>query len=277
MQLDHLTPKTGTEVLGLDLATASDAEIGTVKALLAERLVLVFRDQHLTRERHKALGCHFGTGVLHRHALSRDGDPEIVVVKTNAESKYTAGEGWHTDVSCDPNPISASMLYITEIPECGGGDTAFVNMYLGWDTLSAPVQELAARLTAIHDGALPWKEAYGIDPQGMAYNRTEHPLVITHPDTGRKVLWVNRGFTSHLKVVGRLEARHLLEMYFHHIECNPLLQCRVRWQANTLVIWDNVATQHHACWDYFPHARYGERVSTVGVDVGAPRAESRAA
>jgi len=264
MHLDKLTPRTGTEITDLDLATATPGDLADIRQMLNERLVLVFRDQHLTREQHKALGQYFGTGQLHRHALTREGDPEVLVVKTTAKSKYTAGEGWHTDVSCDPNPIAVSMLYLTEMPEEGGGDTVYTNMYLAYETLSAPVKELIAQLTAIHDGALPYKGSYGIEPEGMAYNRTEHPVVLAHPETGRKILWVNRGFTTNLKGVTRLEGRHLLEMLFSHIESSPALQCRVRWQPNTLVMWDNISTQHHACWDYFPHTRYAERVSSVG-------------
>jgi len=270
LDLDHLTPKTGTVIRGFDLAAANETDLAAIKRLLHERLVLVFRDQRLTRDQHKSVCARFGTGTLQRHALTQCEDREVLDVKTTAHSKYTAGEGWHTDVSCDPNPVSASMLYITQTPEGGGGDTAFVNMYMAYDALSAPVRALAANLSAVHDGALPWKGAYGIEPPaGTQYNRTTHPLVVAHPDTGRKVLWVNRGFTSHLKGVGALEGRHLLEMFFHHIESTPLFQCRVRWEPSTLVMWDNVATQHHACWDYFPSSRYGERVSAVGVELQA--------
>jgi len=265
-----ITPKTGTEIRGFDLATADAAALAGVRTLLNERLVLVFRDQRLTREQHKAVCRHFGTGALQSHALTRCDDREVLDVRTNAQSRYTAGEGWHTDVSCDPNPIAASMLYVTEVPECGGGDTVFANMYLAWELLSAPVKTLAASLRAVHDGALPWKGTYGIDPPaGTQYNRTEHPVVIAHPETGLPVLFVNRGFTTQLKGVKGLEGRHLLEMLFHHIEATPLIQCRVKWEPNTLVMWDNIATQHHACWDYFPESRYGERVSAVGADLHA--------
>src|ERR1044072_8530655 len=112
-----ITPKTGSEIRGVDLAKADARALAAIKSLLSERLVLVFRDQHLTREQHKAVCAHFGTGALQRHALTRCEDKEVLDVRTNAQSKYTAGEGWHTDVSCDRNPISASMLYITEVPE----------------------------------------------------------------------------------------------------------------------------------------------------------------
>lgn len=157
------------------------------------------------------------------------------------------------------------MLYVSEVPAGGGGDTVFAGMNLAYESLSPPVQEFVGRLKAVHDGALPWKVGYGIDPGAdNPYPRSEHPIVLEHPRTGQKLLFVNRGFTTHIKGVSRLENRHLLEMLFCHIESNPTFQCRVTWRANTLVMWDNLATQHHAVWDYFPETRYGERVSSVG-------------
>ncbi len=269
MQLQQLTPKTGTEIRDLDLATASEDTLKELKSLLAERLVLVFRDQHLSREQHKQLGIHFGEGGLHRHALADKGgdDPEILVVKTTKNSKFTAGDGWHTDVSCDPEPIKCSMLYVTEVPESGGGDTLFANMYEAYNQLSEPVREMVDKLSAVHDGALPYSAGYGYDDR--KYNKTTHPIVIRHPETGGRILWVNRGFTTHIRGVTRRESRHLLEMLLNVIEATPIIQCRVQWEANTLVIWDNIATQHHAVWDYFPESRYGERVSVVGESLHA--------
>ena len=272
MQVKNLTPTIGAEVSNVDLADASDELLANIKQVLGERAVLVFRDQHLTRDQHKQIGRAFGTGELHRHALAGKGsdDPEILAVRTDEKSRYTAGDGWHTDVSCDPDPIACSMLYITEVPASGGGDTLFANMAQAYQTLSDPVKALIRGLTAIHDGALPYKNAYGIEPPvDKPYNRTRHPIVIKHPVTGKEILWVNRGFTSGIKGVSPLESAHLLEMLFHHIEATPRLQCRVQWEPNTLVMWDNVATQHHAVWDYFPESRYGERVSAKGVELQA--------
>ncbi len=136
--------------------------------------------------------------------------------------------------------------------------------------LSEPVQELIGNLRAVHDGALPWRQAYGKEPAaGTEYNRTAHPMVIAHPDNGKPLLWVNRGFTTKIQGVTALESRALLEMLFQHIESTPRIQCRVRWDKHTLVIWDNIATQHHAVWDYFPHTRHAERVSVIGGELQA--------
>jgi taurine dioxygenase len=263
---DPLTPAMGTEVVGLDLATATAAEMQSIKRLLQERLVLVFRDQRLAREQHKALGRQFGMGVLHRHTGGDRGgvDPEILPVRTNGRPWYAKTAGWHADLTCERNPISTSLLYLLESPEGGGGDTVFVNMYRAYETLSDPVKELAGKLSAIHVGSGPWRDAFGSQGAGIAPHTTEHPVVVKHPETGRKLLWVNRGFTTRLLGVSALESRHLLEALLHHIESSPELQCRVRWRANTLVMWDNVATQYYTCWDYHPSRSYGEWVSSVG-------------
>ena len=263
----QLGPVIGSEVTGIDLNNLDDALVAQLRERLAERMVLVIRDQKLDRDAHKAVARLFGTGQLHRHALNKargGDDEEVYPVRTTAESKMTAGEGWHTDVSCDPAPIAASLLYMHQCPAGGGGDTVYSSMIECYERLSPPIKELAEKLKATHDGAFPYRQIYGIEPEGMAYNRTVHPVVIRHPVTGKKLLWVNRGFTTGIKGLNHVENRHLLELFFQHIESTLTAQCRVRWEDGTLTIWDNMATQHHAVWDYFPNSRYGERVSVVG-------------
>lgn len=157
-----------------------------------------------------------------------------------------------------------------DMPESGGGDTMFASMTEAYALLSDPIKALISGLTALHDGALPWRDLYGKEPDaGMAFNRTVHPMVIAHPENGKPLLWVNRGFTTRIEGVTPAESRALLEMLFRHIEATPRLQCRVRWEEDTLVIWDNIATQHHAVWDYFPHSRRAERVSVIGGELQA--------
>jgi taurine dioxygenase len=265
-KFDALTPHTGTEIVGLDLATATSSEIATIRRLLDERLVLVFRNQRLAREEHKALGRQFGTGVLHRYiSTDRVGrDPEVLPIRLTAKSVNVTSAAWHADLSFEPNPLSTSLLYLLEAPEGGGGDTVFANMYLAYESLSERMKELLAGLTAIHDGGRRVKETNGFDLDRRPASRTEHPVVLTHPQTGRKLLWVNREFTSSLRGLSVVEGRHVLEALFQHIESEPALQCRVRWHANTLVMWDNLAVQYSSCLDYYPNSRYGEWVSSVG-------------
>jgi taurine dioxygenase len=124
--------------------------------------------------------------------------------------------------------------------------------------------------TAVHDGALPYTGGYGVaPPDGQQYPKNEHPVVTTHPETGEKVLYVNSGFTSHIKDMAPWESRMLLEGLNGFIATTPRLCCRVEWQPNTLTFWDNRCTQHHSVWDYQPHSRYGERVSIIGAQAPA--------
>jgi taurine dioxygenase len=264
--LTPLTPHIGAEVRGIDLAAPlDDAREREIRDAFREWMVLVFRDQHLTREQHKAFARRFGRLHVHpmHHGGYRGGDPEILPVVTSGKSAYTAGDGWHTDVTCDPIPPLGSMLYITETPECGGGDTLFADMYLAYELLSEPMRRFLDGLTAVHDGAIPYVGGYGTTPPEGGYPRSEHPVVIRHPETGRKVLYVNSGFTSHVIGLTRIESRALLDMLYQHIAATPRLHCRVRWEPGTLTFWDNRCTQHHAVWDYYPHSRRGERVSVL--------------
>ena len=159
--------------------------------------------------------------------------------------------------------LLGSMLYLTETPESGGGATLFADMYLAYELLSAKMQSFLETLTAVHDGARPYIGSYkSAAPEG-GYPRNEHPVVIRHPDTGSKILYINSGFTSHIKELTRPESTALLSFLTQHIASTPRLACRVEWEPNTLTFWDNRCTQHHAVWDYYPHSRYGERVSIV--------------
>lgn len=264
IEVRPLTPHIGAEIHGVDLRTLDDATFDEIQRAWADWMVLVFRDQQLSKEDHKAFGRRFGT--LHVHPLNhqRSGDDEILEVKTGPKSRYTAGDAWHTDVTCDEFPPMASLLYMHDVPEVGGGDTLYADMYLAYEMLSPTMQQFLETLTAVHDGALPYVGAYGIaPPEGGEYPRNEHPVICRHPVTGRKLLYVNSGFTSHIKGLRAKESRAILDMLFRHIDSTPSLTCRVTWQPETLTLWDNRCTQHHAVWDYHPHTRHAQRVSVV--------------
>lgn len=265
-----LSPAIGAEISGVDLSgDLSDAQFSEIRRALDENLVVIFRDQHFGREDHKRLARKFG-GALHRHELAASRgfeggayDPEFLSWRTGADSRFTAGDGWHADVSCDPEPIIVSLLHVTKTPPVGG-DTAFVNAYLAYESLSAPFKNLLDGLTAIHDGAEGWSAGYGAKPDpGKTYPVSEHPVVVTHPRTGKKLLYVNQAFTTHIVQLTRAESDAVLGVLFRHIESQLAFQTRIRWTPGALVIWDNWATQHHAVWDYYPQERWGERVSVV--------------
>ncbi|AAZ36278.1 TauD/TfdA family dioxygenase [Pseudomonas savastanoi pv. glycinea] len=265
--VNRLTPIIGAEVGGVDLSQPLSAkQLTEIRRAFLENHVLVFRDQHLTVEQHKAFGRLFGPlRALPVESIDGD-DPELVVVRANAQSRFAAGELWHTDGTADLEPSMGSMLYVKETPAIGtGGDTLFANMHLAIEMLSPAMQAFLGELTAIHDGEIPWK---GYQPPANL-PKSEHPVVVRHPETGRRSLFVNSGFTSHIVQLSAGESRTLLNMLFDLIAREPSLSCRVRWEPNTLVFWDNRCTQHHAVWDYFPHSRYGERVTILG---GRPKA-----
>jgi taurine dioxygenase len=267
LDLRTLTPHIGAEIRGIDLSRPlTDAQMLEVERAFRDWMVLVFRDQTLTRDEHKAFARRFGR--LHVHPMHGGGhrgdDPEILPVVTTADSPYTAGDGWHTDVTCDEIPPLGSMLYVRETPECGGGDTLYADMYLAWELLSEPMQHFLEPLEAVHDGAIPYVGAYRAKPPEGGYPRNRHPVVTRHPETGRRVLYVNSGFTSHIVGLAPKESRAVLDFLYHHIAETPRLHCHVEWEPGTLTFWDNRCTQHHAVWDYYPHTRRGERVSIVG-------------
>ena len=281
-----ITPVIGGEVSGLDLSQElNESQQAGLRQAFLDHSVLVFRDQELGREDHKRAGRIFGE--LHVHPLNAsrgigdyDGrDPEILVVKTTPESKYTAGNGWHTDVSCDARPPLGSMLYITEMPEIDcGGDTMYVCTYTACDALSDSMTDYLRTLTAVHDGALPYAGRYGYAAkEGSNHPRSEHPVIGIHPETGREILYVNAGFTTHIKDLAENESKALLAMLFDHVAAGVRFQCRISWRPNTLVFWDNRCTQHHASWDYHPYSRYGERVSIIGDPPGPTPALAQAA
>ncbi|MGE0626092.1 MAG: TauD/TfdA dioxygenase family protein [Pseudomonadales bacterium] len=268
LDIETLTPHIGAEIRGVDLSQPlGNDEFSEIYQAWLDWKVLVFRDQHLDREQHKAFARRFGRLHVHPMQHSYGGDPEILAVKTTAKSRYTAGDEWHTDVTCDEIPPLGSMLYVTETPETGGGDTLYADMYLAYELLSDTMKEMLEGLTAVHDGAKPYLAGYKVaPPEGSEYPSNEHPVIVTHPETGKKLLYVNSGFTTRIKGLRAWESKMLLDGLTQFIATTPRLTCRVRWEPNTLVFWDNRCTQHHAVWDYYPHSRYGERVSIVGTE-----------
>ncbi|MEU7177438.1 MULTISPECIES: TauD/TfdA dioxygenase family protein [Streptomyces] len=267
--VDPLTPVIGAEVSGLDLSKElSDEQLDEVRRAFLEHHVLVFRDQELSPADHKRFAGYFGELRQMPLTGTDDGDPAILDLTATKESRYVAGEDWHSDGTADAEPALGSMLYVTHPPEIGsGGDTLFANMHLAYDLLSPPMKSFLDGLTAVHDGLIPW-QGYTPPPEYVV-PKSEHPVVVRHPETGRKLLYVNGGFTSHIAQLSRGESRALLDLLFGLVAREPLLSCRVRWAPNTLVFWDNRCTQHHAIWDYYPHSRHARRISING---GRPRA-----
>jgi taurine dioxygenase len=260
-----LTPIIGAEIDGVDLARPLSNRVqDELHRALVENLVIFFRDQTLTPDQHLAFGRLFGELHVHPAAPHEPGRPELMIVAADEKSERANGEGWHTDVSCDPEPPMGSILYIKECPP-EGGDTLFASMYAAYEALSDRMKAYLDGLTALHDGEHVYRGTYanlGVADKPV-YPRAEHPVVRTHPVTGRKCLYVNRGFTVRILGIPRDESEGILRYLYEHIE-NPLFQCRFRWQPNSVAFWDNRCAQHRAMWDYWPHRRYGNRVTIRG-------------
>jgi taurine dioxygenase len=265
LEISKLTPHCGVEIHGLDLAEPlEDALVKQIEQALAEHAVVFFRGQSLTPDQQKAFGRRFGE--LHIHPAFPDileGHPEIMVIRADENSKRIAGEEWHSDVSCDPEPPMGSILHMHEVPPVGG-DTLFASMYAAYEALSSPLQRMLETMTAVHDGEHVYRGRYGRnDDAGAVYPKSEHPVIRTHPVSGRKALFVNRIFTTRIVQLTRHESDGLLAMLFSHIEM-PEFQCRFRWQPGSIAFWDNRCAQHHAMWDYYPQRRRGLRVTIKG-------------
>lgn len=257
-----INAKIGTELSGVALRQLDQAGADELARLVAERGVLFFRDQPMTLAEQVDVGRRLGELHIHPAAKAPEGYPEVLLIHTDANSTYTAGDGWHTDVSCDERPPGLSMLRIEQTPPVGG-DTVWASMYEAYDTLSPTMQAFLCTLTAEHRGDLAYRGRYGYE-DGRNYPVSEHPVVRTHPLTGRKALYVNSGFTARIKGLRGRESAALLQFLFDHIAYGVPFQVRFNWEPNSVAIWDNRCVQHHASWDYYPETRHGYRVTTRG-------------
>lgn len=255
-----LTQKIGAEIGGIDLARPSDRQIEDVKKVLADYLVVFFRDQHLTHDEHKAFGRYFGKLVLHSAVPGLADHPEIVAIHADADSKYIAGEDWHSDLTCDAEPPMGSILHLHTVPETGG-DTLFASMYAAYEALSPRMKAYLDGLTAEHDADHVYRPLFpDVDRR---YPHSIHPVVRIHPVTGRKALFVNGSYTTRIMELPKAESDAVLAYLYQHI-ANPNFHVRFRWRPNSVAFWDNRCTQHLAVWDYFPQTRSGFRVTIGG-------------
>ncbi|MFD8997757.1 TauD/TfdA dioxygenase family protein [Streptomyces abikoensis] len=274
--IEPVSPAIGARVTGLDLSQdVSDEAWKTVQDAFHQYNVLVFPGQDISVEQQKSFTARFGPLLTHSHLLPMtvEGHPEVMVLHNN-EQKPPGLNDWHTDNSGWAEPPLGTSLYAKVTPKVGG-DTLYGNMYLAYETLSAPMQELLLQLTATHDVRKAFGPDYGnlqkslrkkgIDPdqQFADQDPVEHPLIRTHPETGRRALYISNPYVTRINGVTESESRALLDFLRRHIETNELIY-RHRWTQGDLVIWDNRCTQHLAVADYFPHERLMHRLNIAG-------------
>ena len=256
LRIAALTPSIGAEVSGVDLREPLDgAAVSALHDALSEHLVLFFRDQSIDVDQLCRFGGYFGPPFVHPIEPDIGGRPGVMAIHTDADSKTFAGSVWHSDVSFSVSPPLGSILHIHQAPETGG-DTLFANMYAAYEALSEPLREFLSRLAAVHDSKARFDDYFGVEAE--TYPQSEHPVVQTHPVTGRKCLFVNAGFTSRIVGLEAAESRALLDFLFDHLTA-PRFQCRFAWRPDSMAFWDNRCTQHLAMWDYYPETRSGHR------------------
>jgi taurine dioxygenase len=260
--------KIGAEISGISLGNLNDTEFAEVRSALLEHQVIFFRDQELSRDQHKAFGRRFGE--LHIHPflqpLKNEGHPEFLVLESDEKHQFVA-DAWHSDVTFEDKPPLGSVLRCVAAPEFGG-DTMWASMYAAYEALSGTMQRFLSGLIAIHDTSRTFsRNDYKIEHIGGKRAETivsaEHPVIRTHPETGRKALYVNSTFTNSIKDMKSAESAALLGFLYHHIE-SPDITCRFRWQKNSIAMWDNRCTQHRVVADNLSAYRRMERVTVMG-------------
>jgi taurine dioxygenase len=253
--LHPLTGALGAEVKGVDLSAPLDeAAFAAVRKAFLDHIVLLFRDQSITPAQQIAFTARFGPVEGHPLASRRgiDGHPEILVLENQPGRPGARNDFWHSDISFAERPPLGSVLYGITIPE-GRGDTMFCNMTAAYDNLSDGMRRMLDGLHALHNGAGLAARNNAGDNDGLPITNVPppvaHPVVRTHPDTGRKALYINPYFTTRFADMTAEESRPLIDMLTAHAT-RPENVYRHRWQAGDVLMWDNRAAMHYAVRDY---------------------------
>jgi taurine dioxygenase len=261
----------GAEIRGVDLTRADEGTWAEIRAAFLDRLVLAFPDQPLDPKAIVRVAENFGRVGFYPFAQGLPEEPHVFAIVKESHETKNFGEGWHSDTTYTELPPMATVLYSVEVPPFGG-DTLFANMYLAYETLSDGMKAVLEGLRAINSAA---HRKGGGRAAGNAYQSVKlvgqdnmslqgiHPVVRTHPQTGRKALYVNALHTVRFDGWTEDESRPLLEFLYRHQQ-RPEFTCRYRWQAGTFAIWDNRAAQHLAVNDYHGHRREMLRLSVEG-------------
>ncbi|MBI1262572.1 MAG: taurine dioxygenase [Rhizobiales bacterium] len=261
LEVKPMTLRIGAEIFGVDLSKPlSNQQFEQIHDALMKHQVIFFRDQKMDHESHKALGRAFGDLVIHTGVKGLDDHPEVVAIHADENSKFVAGDNWHSDLTCNEIPPMGSILYLPIVPEVGG-DTLFASMYAAYDALSDKMKDYLDGLTAVHDGEHVYRPITN-DPD-KRFPCSTHPVIRTHPVTGKKGIFVNSSYTTKIVGLGKDESDAILQFLYKHC-MNSNFHVRFRWQPGSIAFWDNRCTQHQAIWDYFPQVRSGFRVTVAG-------------
>ena len=261
----------GAEVNGIDLKDSLEKNFKIINNLLLEHKVIFFRNQKITPEEQLSLAKRFGPVEMHAYVKGRDKYPEIVRIIKGPNEKNQWGENWHSDVSYNIKPTKAVILRSIKVPPVGG-DTMFSNMELAWETLDENIKEKIKDKKAVHSslGAVFFVNDYKhMEGNGNIDEYSSvHPIVRTHPETGKKILFVNWTYTKKIVEMNKKESDETLKKIFEH-QSRLDLTCRFKWTENAIAIWDNRNVLHYAIADFFPgrglgHERIMDRVAIEG-------------
>jgi len=273
--LRPLTGTFGAEITGLDVSSPLDpTTLDQLQKALADHLVVAIRDQQLDLDQLEAFALQFGPFGDTPFITPIEGHPNVLgVIREADEQGAMFGGSWHSDWSFQPQPPSYTILYGHEVPPAGG-DTVFTNQVLAYDTLSPGMKRMLDGVRAVHSA----RRSYG--PSGVfgrpdpdaamhiqggdeALATHTHPIVCTHPVSGKRALFVNEVYTIGIEDMTTAESNALLDHLFDHSRQVSFL-CRVRWEPGTVTIWDNRCVQHHAVSDFAGHRREMYRVTVAG-------------
>ena len=273
IEVNPLGGALGAEISGIDLnEVISEEQLTEVRQVFGQYAVIFFRNQNLTPENEIRFAKRWGEINTNRFFSSVEGYPQIALVVKEPDQKNNIGGSWHTDHSYDIAPALGSMLFAHEVP-ISGGDTVFASMYKAYETLSDGLKSTLSNLRARHSSVHVFGAARAANGNDDTVGRIKnpeaatqeaiHPVVISHPETGRRSLYVNPGFTLGFEGWSDEESKPLLEYLYAHA-ARPEFTCRFQWKAGSIAFWDNRATWHLAVNDYQGHRRMMHRITIEG-------------
>jgi len=260
IKIKPYTEALGAEILNINLGRKlSDKNLSLIKDAINKYHVLFFRDQDITSNQFINFGKNFGSLEIHPLIPTLPGHPEIIEMKsleTGPAPMARNSEVWHSDMSYTKVPPYAGILKAMDIPE-SGGNTMFLNAALAYEALSGSMKKFLSKLKAVHSIVKTMNNDELLDSNSLKrfimmnekLPPIEHPIIRTHPETGKKLIFVNEIFTSHITGLNSNESDAILQFLYRHIH-NPNFQCRFIWQQNSIAFWDNQITQHYAVADY---------------------------
>ena len=272
LEVQPIAGALGAEIHGVDLATDLDnGTIAEIRQALLDHCVVFFRDQSLDAQQQKRFARRFGELFVHPNYVGLQADPEIVEIRREPGDTRVVGEDWHTDTTMVADPPMGAILYAIEAPPYGG-DTLFANQYLAYETLSDGMKRLVANLRAVHSdrkvagpqsNANRGRSTKARDDDTWRETINVHPVVRTHPETGRKLLFVNAAYTVGFEGLTEAESQPLLDYLLAHGH-RPEFTCRFRWAKGSISFWDNRCVKHLAINDSGPYRRHMRRVQISG-------------